>query len=78
MLRRCQVIVRTSEGSETRDSYVEKRSNIQSAAGPMMIRNQSNASASSVGGTVASNSSAVTPARSYWSTGQTLLYGILY
>jgi len=47
--------VRTSEGTETRDSYIEKRST-------PMIRNQPNASAGA-----ASNSSSV-PARSYWTT----------
>ena len=50
--RYLQVVVRTSEGTETRDSYVEKRST-------PMIRSQPNAAA-------ASNSSA--PARSYWTT----------
>ena len=47
--------MRTSEGTETRDSYIEKRST-------PMIRNQPNATAG-----VASNSSSV-PARSYWTT----------
>jgi len=49
------VIVRTSEGTETRDSYVEKRST-------PLIRNQPNASAGAASG----NSSV--PARSYWTT----------
>ena len=49
--------MRTSDGTETRDSYVEKRST-------PMIRNQPNSSSSAAG--AASNSSV--PARSYWTT----------
>lgn len=51
--------MRTSEGTETRDSYVEKRST------PMMIRNQPNAATATA---AASNSSM--PARSYWTSSQ--------
>ena len=56
---RCfQVTVRTSEGMETRDSYVEKRST-------PMIRIQPNASAAAA---AAASNSTMPPARSYWTT----------
>lgn len=57
-----QVMVRTSEGTETRDSYVEKRTSTA------MIRNQSNSSVTAAA--TASNLTVPGPtaARSYWTT----------